>query len=143
MKIGELANRTGCSIQTIRFYERQGLLAPPERSEGNFRLYANTAVQQLGFIKHCRSLDMTLDEIKQMQDLQQSPQLSCKSVDALIDRKLHQVEVRMQELAALKKTLQSMPRACEPGSAIADCDVLKHLKPSANEVHEFTVKQRH
>ncbi|MHB1247791.1 MAG: MerR family transcriptional regulator, partial [Sulfuriferula sp.] len=60
IKIGELAKRTACQVETIRYYEREGLLSPPARSAGNFRLYGNAHVDRLHFIRHCRSLDMSL-----------------------------------------------------------------------------------
>ena len=63
MKIGELAKRTGCPVETIRYYEREGLLPEPARSEGNYRQYTLAHVERLSFIRHCRSLDMTQDEI--------------------------------------------------------------------------------
>ena len=69
MKIGEIASLTGCSVQTIRFYEKEGLLESNRRSEGNFRLYDEAAVEQLNFIRHCRSLDLSLPEIRQLIDV--------------------------------------------------------------------------
>ena len=66
MKIGVLAEKSGLSIQTIRFYERKGLLPPPERTQANYRVYANGTLQHLLFIKQCRALDMTIEEIDQL-----------------------------------------------------------------------------
>ena len=68
MKIGELAKLTGCSVQTIRYYEKEHLLESKNRSEGNFRLYDSSAVEQLMFIKHCRSLDLALYEVRELID---------------------------------------------------------------------------
>lgn len=73
IKIGELSKVTGCSVQTIRHYEKEQLIASAERSEGNFRLYDEVAVEQLLFIKHCRSLDLSLPEIRQLLGLSRSP----------------------------------------------------------------------
>lgn len=64
IKIGELAKRTGCEVVTIRYYEKEGLLPEPARSDGNFRLYGAAHVERLRFIRHCRSLDMSLSEIR-------------------------------------------------------------------------------
>ena len=86
MKIGELSKKSGCSIQTIRYYEREGLLLNPNRSEGNFRLYDSKALKQLEFVKHCRSLDISLNDIKRLIELKNKPEESCSSVNALIDR---------------------------------------------------------
>ncbi|MCV6070998.1 MerR family transcriptional regulator, partial [Escherichia coli] len=64
MKIGELAQTAGTGVETVRFYEREGLLPLPARSSGNYRVYNGEHVDRLAFIRHCRSLDMTLDEIR-------------------------------------------------------------------------------
>ena len=64
MKIGELATLTGCPVETIRYYEREGLLPAPSRSAGNYRQYDTAHVERLSFIRHCRSLDMTQEEIR-------------------------------------------------------------------------------
>ena len=78
MKIGELAKRSGCSIQTIRYYEKEGLISAPERTEGNFRLYNSVVLEKLSFIKNCRALDLTLSEIKHLVSLQNSPETPCE-----------------------------------------------------------------
>ena len=80
MKIGELAKRSGCSIQTIRYYEKEGLISAPERTEGNFRLYNSVVLEKLSFIKNCRALDLTLSEIKHLVSLQNSPETPCEAV---------------------------------------------------------------
>jgi DNA-binding transcriptional MerR regulator len=85
LKIGELAKLTACSVQTIRYYEKEGLLDSIKRSEGNFRLYDNRAVKQLMFIKHCRSLDITLSEIRQLIELRDFPETTCNNINALVD----------------------------------------------------------
>ena len=64
IKIGELARRTECQVETIRYYEKEGLLPEPTRSRGNYRLYGEAQVERLQFIRHCRSLDMTLGEVR-------------------------------------------------------------------------------
>ena len=64
MKIGELAKITDCQVETIRYYEREGLLPQAPRSESNYRIYGAEHTERLGFIRHCRSLDMTLEEIR-------------------------------------------------------------------------------
>ena len=71
MKIGELAKLTDCQVETIRYYERERLLPEPARSEGNYRLYTQAHVERLTFIRNCRSLDMTLEEIRSLLNLRQ------------------------------------------------------------------------
>ena len=127
MKIGELSKTSGCSVQTIRYYEKEGLLSDPERSEGNFRLYSNKALKELEFVKHCRSLDIPLSDIKRLIELKNKPEESCSSVNALIDRQLTLVNQRMKELNALKKELKLMASSCGSGGTIEACGIIKSL----------------
>jgi Cd(II)/Pb(II)-responsive transcriptional regulator len=127
LKIGELAKLTACSIQTIRYYEKEGLLDSIKRSEGNFRLYDNRAIKQLMFIKHCRSLDITLSEIRQLIDLRNSPETTCNNVNALVDRHTKQVDLRIEELKELKIQLKILRRKCTTGRVVKDCGILLEL----------------
>lgn len=127
MKIGELSKTSGCSVQTIRYYEKEGLLSDPERSEGNFRLYSNKALKELEFVKHCRSLDIPLNDIKRLIELKNKPEESCSSVNALIDQQLELVNQRMKELNALKKELKLMASSCGSDGTIEACGIIKSL----------------
>ena len=75
LRIGELAKRADCLVQTVRFYESEGLLLDPARSEGNFRLYDDAHLQRLLFIRRCRAKDMTLVEIRQLLSFRDRPEL--------------------------------------------------------------------
>ena len=127
MKIGELAKLTACSVQTIRYYEKEGLLDSIKRSEGNFRLYDNRAVKQLMFIKHCRSLDITLSEIRQLIELRDFPDTTCNNINALVDRHTKQVDLRIEELKELKRQLKILRRKCTTGRVVKDCGILLEL----------------
>lgn len=127
MKIGELAKLTGCSVQTIRYYEKENLLKSKARSEGNFRLYDTSAVEQLMFIKQCRSLDLALSEVRQLIDLNQSPGTQCDDVNNMIDNHIEQVEQRMKELKGLRNQLTSLRRSCSNNRTIEECGILKNL----------------
>lgn len=127
MKIGELSKTSGCSVQTIRYYEKEGLLSDPERSEGNFRLYTYKALKELEFVKHCRSLDIPLSDIERLIELKNKPEESCSSVNALIDQQLTLVNQRMKELKALKKELKQMVSTCGSGGTIEVCGIIKSL----------------
>ncbi|MEW6990028.1 Cd(II)/Pb(II)-responsive transcriptional regulator [Colwelliaceae bacterium 6441] len=127
MKIGKLSKVSGCSIQTIRYYEKENLLSNPNRSEGNFRLYDNNSLKELEFVKHCRSLDIPLSDIKRLIELKQSPEESCSSVNALIDDQLKLVNQRMIELKSLKKELQKMASSCSSDNSIDQCGIIRSL----------------
>ena len=127
MKIGQLADKTGLSIQTIRFYERKALLAAPQRTQSNYRLYSDEALKQLLFIKQCRALDMTIEEISLVLETRANPDNSCESVNATIDKHIKDIESRIIELNALQKTLLSFRSACEDDKKVKDCGVLQQL----------------
>ena len=85
MKIGELAKATHTQVETIRYYEREGLLPETARTEGNYRVYDSAHVDRLSFIRHCRGLDMTLDEIRVLLRFKDSPHENCAQVNDLLD----------------------------------------------------------
>lgn len=132
MKIGELAKVTGCTVQTIRFYEKEQLLGPVRRSEGNFRLYDTTVVDQLMFIKRCRNLDLALSEIRQLLDLAHSPGKQCDDVNQLIDNHIQQVEDGIQELTKLRQQLKSLRSSCSRDRTVEQCGILQNLSVSAD-----------
>ncbi len=127
MKIGELAKNSGCSIQTIRYYERENLIPVPGRSEGNYRVYNQSALNQLLFIKHCRSLDLTLKEIKLLLELKNTPDACCEDVNNMIDIHIDQVNIRIKELTALKQQLSELREACTDNLTIENCGILSNL----------------
>jgi len=128
MKIGQLSKVSGCSIQTIRYYEKEGLLNLPSRSEGNFRLYDDRALKELEFVKHCRSLDIPLADIKTLLELKNKPEESCSSINNLIANQLVLVNQRIKELKALKSELQIMKKACSSGYTVKECGIMRTLE---------------
>lgn len=127
LKIGELAQRTGTQVETIRYYEREGLLPAPERSEGNYRLYDAAHAERLSFIRHCRSLDMALEEIRRLLSFRDAPQQDCGEVNALLDAHIGHVAERIGELQQLEKQLKALRRLCRKTQAVRDCAILQEL----------------
>lgn len=127
LKIGELAAGTGCQVETIRFYEKEGLLPVPPRSAGNYRLYGDAHVERLTFIRHCRSLDMTLDEIRTLLRFQDAPEGECGEVNALLDAHLRHVRTRIRELKALERQLVELRRCCDAVRPVQQCGILHGL----------------
>ena len=127
MKIGELARLAGTNVETIRYYERDGLLPVPARSEGNYRIYGEPHVQRLFFIRRCRSLDMTLDEIRVLLHFKESPQENCADVNRLLDRHIGHVAQRMQELQELERQLKDLRERCGEARDAAQCGILDGL----------------
>jgi len=127
LRIGELARRADCAVETIRFYEREGLLPAPSRSDGNYRLYGDAHVERLRFVRHCRSLDMTLDEIRSLLHFRDAPDENCGEVNALLDKHIGHVAARIAELRELEMQLIALRRRCDHGQAAKDCGILREL----------------
>ena len=127
LQIGELAKRTGCLVETIRYYEREGLLPNPVRSKGNYRLYTDIHVERLQFIRHCRVLDMTLEEIRNLLRFRDTPDENCSEVNALLDEHIEHVSNRIKELRFLQKDLRRLRSLCERAQAAKDCRILQSL----------------
>lgn len=131
MKIGELARSTGTRPETIRFYEREGLLPPPARTDGNYRSYGPAHAERLSFVRHCRSLDMTLGEIRMLLRHRDAPDESCGDVNALIDEHIAQVDRRIRELRQLKRQLGTLRERCLEARDAAHCGILAELGEAA------------
>jgi Cd(II)/Pb(II)-responsive transcriptional regulator len=136
MKIGELAKATGTSVENIRFYEREVLLPAPMRSDNNYRFYGDEHIERLTFIRHCRSLDMALGEIRSLLRFKETPQENCEGVNALLDEHIGHVAERIRELRLLEKQLKELRAQCAESSAASCCGILKELsteRPTATE----------
>jgi Cd(II)/Pb(II)-responsive transcriptional regulator len=127
MKIGELASTTATPVETIRYYEREGLLPAAARTEGNYRVYSVAHIQRLQFVRHCRSLDMTLQEIRTLLALQDTPADPCDEVNALLDAHIGHVAQRMRELRQLEKQLKALRARCQSAGDMAHCGILQGL----------------
>jgi len=128
IKIGELAKQTGCSVETIRFYEKEEILTPPQRSaENNYRIYDRNHVEQLLFIRRCRSLDMSLDEIKRLLHLRSTPQEDCTEVSDLLDTHINQIDEHLSDLEHLKQQLESLRQRCNGAHSAEQCGILQEL----------------
>ena len=134
MKIGELAKQTDCPVETIRYYEKEGLLPPPARTDANYRVYTQAHTERLIFIRNCRSLDMTLEEIRSLLGLRDSPQDQCESVNALIDEHIHHVKARVDSLLALQAQLLDLRQKCGEGPDGEHCGILQRLEVSGRVV---------
>ena len=127
LSIGELATATESQPQTIRYYEREKLLPAPARTAGNYRVYNQSHVDRLTFIRHCRALDMPLQEIRALLGFYDSPAQDCAGANAVIDAHIADVSSRLSELNKLKKNLQQLRALCKKGRAARDCQMLHEL----------------
>lgn len=126
-RIGELARATASQCETIRYYEREKLLPAPARTGGNYRLYNQTHVERLTFIRHCRALDMSLQDIRALLRLYDSPAENCAGANSVIDTHIEDVARRIRELNGLKRQLQHLRGLCKQGRAARNCRILNEL----------------
>ena len=127
MRIGALAQATSTAVETIRFYEREGLLPRAHRSDNNYRVYTEAHAERLAFIRQCRNLDMTLDEVRALLRLREKPSKDCGEVNALLDEHIEHVAQRIRELRALEKDLKLLRARCTSPHTIDDCEILRGL----------------
>lgn len=123
LSIGRVAQAAGCKVQTIRYYEQEGLLPQAERSNGNQRLYAHSDIERLIFIRHARDLGFSLEAIRDLLSLSDKPDQPCEAADAIAREQLSQVERRIEQLQALRMELGRMVEQCK-GGRISDCRVI-------------------
>ena len=148
MKIGELAKATGTQAETIRYYEREGLLLAPARTDSNYRQYDRSHVARLSFIRHCRSLDMTLEEIHTLLRFKDDPAGNCEAVNGLLDEHIGHVAQRIGELKRLQGELKELRAQCD--AAGASCGILETLDKkggpapaSRQQAHVGATHRRH
>ena len=127
LKIGDLAKRAQCPAETIRYYEREGLLPEPTRTAGNYRLYSRAHLERLAFIRNCRSLDMTLEEIRQLLRVRDVPGENCAAAHQLLDEHIAHVATRVTELQQLERQLKALRRQCAPARLEKNCAILDGL----------------
>lgn len=133
MRIGELARQTHSAVETIRFYERSGLLSSAGRSTANYRDYGPAQVERLNFIRRCRTLDMSLDEIRALLDFCDRPSTNCAAVNDLLDEHIQHVESRLKELRRLSRELRDIRDACRVPGVADECQILRRLKQAPQQ----------
>lgn len=127
MKIGDLARQTACPVETIRYYEQAGLLPRPERSASNYRQYSAAHLERLLFIRRCRTLDMTHEEIRTLLRFRDSPDDDCDAVNVLLDHHIATVRQQIADLEKLRGHLTTLRRQCRSHRSARECGILKGL----------------
>ncbi len=133
MKIGQLAAASVTAVDTIRYYEREGLLPVPARTQGGFRVYEPAHLARLQFIRYCRSLDMSLDEVRVLLRVRDAPGSDCGDVNGLLDAHIGHVSRRIGELKALERQLKDLRRSCATAQTAQQCGILTGLAAAAQE----------
>ena len=128
LTIGKLASAAGIGVETIRFYEREGLLPKPPRKRSGYRQYPPAAVERVLFIRRAKELGFTLKEVIELLELRVAPDKSCADVRALAKAKVADVEEKMAELARIKAALDRLARACRGKGPTSECPILEALE---------------
>jgi len=130
MKIGELAKATATKVETVRFYEKAGLLPPPARTGANYRSYGREHLQRLSFIRRARDLGFSLDAVRELLALADDREKPCGAVDSIASVHLAEVERKIADLAAMRHELSRVIGSCR-NNTVADCKIIETLGPRA------------
>lgn len=132
MKIGELAKKTGLSVDAVRFYEKSGLFPSANRTESGYREFGSDLVEVLTFISHCRSLDIPLPEIKKLLFVRAGSSKSCREANLIIDEQLYNLRQRISDLKRLERQLAELRSVCNEEINPKDCKILQSLQKSSS-----------
>lgn len=133
LTIGQVARQAGVGVETVRFYERQGLLNEPPRRESGYRQYSDDVVARLRFIRRAKDLGFSLKEIKELLALRVDPTTTCAEVRSKAEAKLVDVEEKIQALQRIKKALRKLTTLCTGRGPISECPILDALGPEADD----------
>jgi DNA-binding transcriptional MerR regulator len=128
--IGDLAHATGTKVETIRYYERTGLLPAPPRTGGNYRAYGRGHLGRLSFIRRARDLGFSIEQVKALLGLADQRERSCEAVDVIARGHLAEVERKLADLVALRRELTALLGQCQHGT-VAECRIIEALAPAA------------
>jgi Cd(II)/Pb(II)-responsive transcriptional regulator len=134
MRIGELARLAHCDVETVRFYEREGLLDEPARETNGYRSYAGAHVAQLNFIRHCRSLGIGLADIRMLRRFQVDPSQPCDEVNQLIDCQIERIHQQIASMRTLEQQLRTLRDTCHAHNrSSSECGIMKNLEQPMDE----------
>jgi len=132
LTIGEVAKQARVRIETMRYYERIGLVEPPPRNGANYRLYPQETVRRVQFIKHAQKLGFSLKEIAELLALQATPETPCADIRARALAKIDAIEAKLRALHAMKYALTQLAEECSGQGAVTDCPILASLDTGEN-----------
>ncbi len=127
MKIGELARRLNCTPDTIRFYEKEGILPQADRTDANYRTYNESHIDRLRFIRNCRALDMTHEEVRALLEAADGHSSSCSTINSLVDDHIDHVSTRIDELVQLRQRLVGLRQKCRCAHPVDRCGIMQEL----------------
>ncbi len=133
LSIGQIACQGGVGIETVRFYERQGLLEKPPQSESGYRQYPPEAVSRLHFIKKAKEVGFSLKEIKELLSLRLDTTATCQDVRSRAEAKILDIEQKLQALTRMKQALTDLTKACSGRGSVSECPILQSFEKQGEE----------
>lgn len=130
---GEVARNCRVNLETIRYYERQGLLPKPARTQSGYRLFSRDAVRRVRFIKRSQELGFSLKEIKELLSLRIRPNATCAAVRKQAEAKIADIDQKIQRLRSVKEALERLTGACSGGGPVSECPILESLDPEGED----------
>ena len=127
LTIGKVAKQAGVGVETIRFYEREGLIDEPRRRASGYRQFAPAVVDRIRFIRHAKELGFTLREIKELLELRVEPDRKCGDVLELAEAKIADIDERIRKLRKIRRALAALTRDCQRGRPTDQCPILTAL----------------
>lgn len=131
LKVGEVAKRAGVNLQTVRYYERRGLLPRPPRTPANYRIYPVDTVLRVRFVKRAQELGFTLKEIQELLALRAAPKTRCADVRARAEAKVHDIDQRVRTLRAMRRALHNLIGECSGRGPVSRCPILEAIESEA------------
>lgn len=132
LTIGKLAKETGTNIETIRYYERRGLIPEPPRRESGYRVFSQKYVERILFIKRAQILGFTLNEISQLLAMADG-MADCKDIKKFAEDKVKDIESRIRDFKKIKKVLHDLVKRCPDKGKVSDCPIIESLTQNGNE----------
>ena len=128
LTIGKVAHLGGVGVETVRFYEREGLIEEPPRTESGYRQYPQETVSRIHFIKRAKELGFSLREIKELLALRIDPEMSCEDIRQRAEAKIADIEEKVRTLRRMKKALAKLTAACSGRAPVSECPILEALE---------------
>jgi MerR family mercuric resistance operon transcriptional regulator len=128
MSVGKLAKKAGVNVETVRYYERIGLLPQPQRLESGYRMYTNDDVIRLQFIRHAKELGFTLNEIRELLTLRVDSKCNCDDVRMRAEDKIRDISQKIEHLQRIREVLNQLVSACKLRKQTTDCPILEAIE---------------
>ena len=132
LNIGQVAKQTGVTVETVRFYEKQGLIAAPQRTDAGYRQYPLDTVKRVRFIQHAKEVGFTLKDIGELLALRQKPGTSCTDIKLHATQKIEEVDQKIQDLNRIRDALGRMVMKCSGRGDLSECPILEELELDEN-----------